>query len=1000
MQKEDIFTVVYRRFGQSREEFENFKSKFDDLCSVIKNENPYCTIFCGDFNAHFSEWWDGDNTDYFGTSMQNTFLAHGLHQIVNQPTYITGTTSSCIDLIVTDQPNMFLECIIHPSIDSNCHHQINYAKLNIICPTPPPYQRRVWHYDRANINSIKTSLTNYNWDVSLEACLNIDEQVKMFNDVICNIFGNFTPFDDILIKPKDPPWLTKAIKSFYNKYKKKYRSYIKNGRKKEDKDSINDTKDEYTALVRDAKENYLKSLGEKLENPQSGIKAYWAALKKLINGNKVSIIPPLIVNNDFITDIKQKCSIFNNFFANQCTVLETNSILPTQDYVTNHFLDRIDVSDLELENQILKHINELNINKAHGFDGISVRMIKICGTSVAKPLCKIFRKCLEIGYFPQPWKQANVIPIHKKNSKQDVKNYRPISLLPICGKILEKIIFDKLYNYVFSNNLINDRQSGFRKNDSTIKQLLSITHDIFSAFDQLPPKKVRAVFLDICKAFDKVWHSGLLFKLKRHGITGNMLSIIESFLTRRLQRVSINGQNSEWAEIKAGVPQGSILGPILFLIYINDLAEAVDSEIRIFADDTFIFEVISDSGTNSIILEQDLGKITKWANQWKMSFNPDITKQAVEVIFSNNNLNNTTSHLIFNDIPVKNVDETKHLGMVLDKKLNFVSHVCEKIAKANQAIGVMKQLHTYVPRNTLETIYKLYARPHLDYGDVIYHIPDNNSKTFDSEISTVHPLMSRIESVQYEAACVVSGAWRGTSRNKLYDDLGWESLHHRRNFRRLCIFYDVFKNNFPKYLSHVIDLCKPKNSLRQIEKGILRNIPCRTLKFSHSFFPSTIKYWNALEHDLKHTNSLVSFKNVLLKQIRPKKKLYYGIQDKEGTRFITLLRMGLSPLKKHKFEHSFKDTLDDICPTKDGIEDTEHFLLLCRSTYNARATLVHSVNSQLTEVDFLKLPNKKKIEILLFGNDQFSYHCNKTILKATIAFIRNTKRFEKTTPNI
>ena len=699
-------------------------------------------------------------------------------------------------------------------------------------------------------------------------------------------------------------------------------------------------------------------MGKKLENPQTGIKAYWAALKKLINGNKVSNIPPLIVNNTFITDVKEKCLIFNNFFATQCTLMETNSIIPRLEYVTNHSLDNIDLSDLELENLILKHINELNINKAHGFDGISVRMIKICGTSISKPLRIIFRKCLETGYFPQSWKQANIIPIHKKNSKQDVKNYRPISLLPICGKIFEKIIFDKLYDYVFSNNLINDRQSGFRKNDSTIKQLLSITHDIFSAFDQMPPKKVRAVFLDICKAFDKVWHSGLLFKLKRHGIRGNMLQIIESFLSHRLQRVSINGQNSEWAEIEAGVPQGSVLGPLLFLIYINDLAEEVDYEIRIFADDTFIFQVISDSNTNPIILEQDLRKITNWANQWKMSFNPDITKQAVEVLFSNNSLNNTITPLIFNNIPVKHVDETKHLGMVLDKKLTFDSHICEKIAKANQAIGIMKQLYTYVPRNTLETIYKLYARPHLDYGDVVYHIPDINSKTFDSENDNVHPLMSRIESVQYEAACVVSGAWRGTSRKKLYDDLGWESLHHRRNFKRLCIFYDVFKTNFPKYLSNVIDSCKPKNSLRQIEKEILSNIPCRTLKFSHSFFPSTIKYWNALEHDLKHTNSLASFKNLLLKNIRPPKKHYYGIQDKEGTRFLTLLRMGLSPLKKLKFQHSFIDTFDPICPQKDGIENTEHFLLLCRSTYTARATFMQNVTNSIMEVDFLNLPNK------------------------------------------
>ena len=171
----------------------------------------------------------------------------------------------------------------------------------------------------------------------------------------------------------------------------------------------------------------------------------------------------------------------------------------------------------------------------------------------------------------------------------------------------------------------------------------------------------------------------------------------------------------------------------------------------------------------------------------------------------------------------------------------------------------MKRLYPFVPRSALEVIYKLYVRPHLDYGDVIYHIPDKESKNFDSNNDVIHPLMARVESVQYEAACVVSGAWRGTSRDKLYKDLGWESLYHRRNSRRLTMFYEISETKFPIYLSKIITLCEPKNSIRLINRKQLNNWPCRTSKFSLSFFPSVIKHWNTLDAKIKEACNIDIF---------------------------------------------------------------------------------------------------------------------------------------------
>ena len=192
-------------------------------------------------------------------------------------------------------------------------------------------------------------------------------------------------------------------------------------------------------------------------------------------------------------------------------------------------------------------------------------------------------------------------------------------------------------------------------------------------------------------------------------------------------------------------------------------------------------------------------------------------------------------------------------------------------------------------------------------------------------------------------------------------------------------------------------MCKPKTSTRLTNKHKLNNWPCRTTKFSLSFFPSSIKYWNALEEETKCAKKLNAFKTLLLKKIRPKRKEYFGILDKEGTRFITLLRMGLSPLRKHKFDHNFNDTPFPICPAHDGVENTKHFLLLCKSFSNFRTALYWNV-TQITNVNFEGYPDKKKIEILLYGAVWLTDEENKNILMESIHFIRTSKRFENCTP--
>ena len=313
--------------------------------------------------------------------------------------------------------------------------------------------------------------------------------------------------------------------------------------------------------------------------------------------------------------------------------LNTGSTVPPESTLNDTPLSDICITD----DKILRVIRSLNANKAHGCDDISVRMVKFCDSALVLPLKLIFCNCLSRGVFPEMWKSANVVPVHKKNEKNIKENYRPISLLPIFGKILEKLIFDSMYSHLTKNNLLSPNQSGFRQGDSTINQLISITHLIYSSFDCNPTLDVRSVYLDISKAFDRVWHTGLLFKLRRCGISGNLYNLLQSFLSNRQQRTVLNGKSSTWGSISAGVPKGSVLGPLMLLVYINDLTKDFKCTVKLFADDTSIFTVVHDPNVAAIDLNHDLEHITLWANtirRWMMSFNPDPSKQAVEITFS------------------------------------------------------------------------------------------------------------------------------------------------------------------------------------------------------------------------------------------------------------------------------------------------------------------------------------------------------------------------------
>ena len=519
----------------------------------------------------------------------------------------------------------------------------------------------------------------------------------------------------------------------------------------------------------------------------------------------------------------QKAEAFNETFL-ESSRLENDP--PEPDFIE---MDNVPViEDITITEQDVDDIiKSLDTSKSYGHDMISPRMLKEARPSVVPILTKLFNKSLNLGQFPSIWKKANVIPIYKKEEDFITTNYRPISLLSIISKVFEKIVFKYLYNFFKTNFLITVWQSGFIPGSSTVTQLVELYDQFCKAVDQ--GKEIRIVFLDISKAFDRVWHRGLVHKLKKTGIRGKLLAWIIDYLKDRQQRVLINGSSSGWGLLDLGVPQGSVLGPLLFLIFIDDIVYVIrHCKIRLFADDTCLFIEVEDSTEAAYLINEDLKKIQTWASKWLVTFSPPKTEEMVITTKTPR----PHPDLKFGTEIIKRVTSHKHLGVILTNNLTWKEHVDSVVSRATKRLGILKSLKYKLDRRTLEIIYKSYIRPIMEYADIVWDCPVNNLNSLD-----------RLENIQLNAARVVTGATRRCSREALYKDTGWEKLHERRSFHRLTLMFTIVYNTAPQYLRTLLpDLVSNRTNYNLRNRNAI-NIPFGRLETTrNSFFPTTTKF--------------------------------------------------------------------------------------------------------------------------------------------------------------
>jgi hypothetical protein len=352
----------------------------------------------------------------------------------------------------------------------------------------------------------------------------------------------------VTINSKDKPWITPYVKEGFRLRDKAHKT-LKTSNTLENCANYRYARHAANERKKEAKRIYNERIAKKLIDPKTNVKEYWR-LTKQIFGDKVDTnIPTIIDQNKTYTTPKEKANVFNNFFLQKSKLPDLKPQLPEFEYKTNARLESVSAT-VEATESI---INSSDPSKANGPDNISNRLLKKVCSSISRPLTKIFNMSFSSGKFPDIWKHANVNPLHKDDDRQFKKNYRPISLLSNISKILEKHAFVAIYNYCMTHGLLTWRNSGYKRMDSTVNQLIFITHKIYESLE----KGRDFIFLscDASAAFDRVWHDGLIFKIKQLGIKGKLLAWLTDYLTGRKQRVTINGQYSEWVKIEAGVPQ-------------------------------------------------------------------------------------------------------------------------------------------------------------------------------------------------------------------------------------------------------------------------------------------------------------------------------------------------------------------------------------------------------------------------------------------------------------
>ena len=485
----------------------------------------------------------------------------------------------------------------------------------------------------------------------------------------------------------------------------------------------------------------------------------WKALKRLLqNSNKKDNINSINGKDNPLEIVEELNHFFTNVGTNLAEQIPDSNLVLDLSYKEN--IPQLDIQPTtpEIVSKLLLQISDA---KATGDDEIPVRFLKMCIQMIAPILCHIINVCIATKIVPSRWKTAVITPLYKEGDRDSTSNYRPISVLPVISKIMERIVHDQVYDHLRTHGLLSEAQFGFRKYHSTATCILKLLSNIYTNMDR--GALTGVVFLDLKKAFDTVDHNILLKKLRTFNLSSETIDWFDSYLSGRKQSVKHQGVKSQYLPVTCGVPQGFILEPLLFILYINDLHTYLnDCQVSLYADDTALYTTADTQIEIKLNLQIELTIVCEWLRANKLTLNVNKTKY---VIFGSKNKITTIPDLnikVGND-KIERVSSMKYLGVILDEHLTFDEHVTYIITKALKKLGILRRAHEYLNMNTKILLYKSLVLPHLDYCDLIY-------------MCTTEENLQRLQYIQNCACRIILRADIYTSVTEMHHELKLPTL--------------------------------------------------------------------------------------------------------------------------------------------------------------------------------------------------------------------------------